>query len=190
MPEKDRPLIFECLKKAKENKLMGSTGIFRFNRIDGVVSSFKMHFYYLGKKEGCDRYYGSVSNVTDLTDLQEGKALLARYSIGNMILVRHVGEEWKFNVLSHNLADIIGIDPLTLENELNSGPDNWRIPKQSPLLDFIKVIEGATPVKGKIFEKDVTIYNVKKEPVRVRIWIENIGGESNNFAYILRSERL
>ena len=190
MPEEDRPLIFATLKKAREDKLMGATGIFRFYRADGVLTSFKMHFYYLGKKEGTDRFYGSVLNVTDLVDLMEGKALMARYSSGNVILVRHVAGEWKFTVVSHNLSDVIGITPEMLETELNAGPDAWRVSHQDGLKDFIKQIEETPPSKGQIFEKDIIIINVNKEKIRVRIWVENIGGETNNYAYILRSERI
>ena len=190
MPEEDRPLIFATLKKAREDKLMGATGIFRFYRADGVLTSFKMHFYYLGKKEGTDRFYGSVLNVTDLVDLMEGKALMARYSSGNVILVRHVAGEWKFTVVSHNLSDIIGITPEMLENELNAGPDSWRVSHQDGLKSFIKQIEETPPAKGQIFEKDIIIINVNKEKIRVRIWVENIGGETNNYAYILRSEKI
>ena len=190
MPEKDRPSIFATLKEAKENRLTGASGIFRFYRQDGVLSSFRMHFYYIGKKEGTDRYYGSVSNVTELVDHIEGKALLARYSNGNMILVRHVGGQWKFNVLSHNLSDLIGIDPETLEEELNAGADSWRVSAQSGLKAFIKQIEETPPAKGQIFEKDIIIVNVNKEKVRTRVWIEYVGGETNNFAYILRTGRI
>ena len=190
MPEEDRPLIFETLKKAKEDKLMGATGIFRFYRADGILSSFKMHLYYLGKKEGTDRFYGSVANVTDLVDLMEGKALMSRYSSGNVILVRHVAGEWKFTVVSHNLSDIIGITPELLETELNAGPDAWRVSQQNGLKEFIKEIEETPPSKGQIFEKDITIVNVNKEKIRTRIWIEYVGGETNNFAYILRTGRI
>lgn len=190
MPEEDRPFLFETLKQAKEDKLLGASRILRFYRQDGVLSSFKMHFYYIGKKEGTDRFYGSVLNVTDLVDLEEGKELMSRYSNGNMILVRHVGNQWKFTVVSHNLSDIIGVDPATLEKELNAGRENWRISEQAGMSEFINLIESTPPEKGKIFEKDITLINVKKEKVRTRIWIEYIGGESNNFAYILRSAKL
>ena len=190
MPPEDVPLILDTFKRAKENKLMGASGIFRFYRADGVLSSFKMHLYYIGKKEGTDRYYGSVTNVTELVDLEEAKALMAHYSSGNVILVRHVGGQWKFAVVSHNLSDIIGIDPKTLEDELNAGLDTWRVSHQSGLQEFIKQIESTPPSKGDIFEKDIIVYNIHKEKIRVRIWVENIGGETNNFAYILRSERI
>lgn len=190
MPAEDIPLILDAFKRAKENKLMGASGIFRFYRADGVLSSFRMHLYYIGKKEGTDRFYGSVSNVTELVDLIEAKSLMAHYSSGNVILVRHVGEQWKFAVVSHNLSDIIGVDPKTLEDELNADPDTWRVSHQSDLKEFIKQIETAPPAKGNIIEKDITVVTVNKDKVRIRIWVENIGGETNNFAYILRSERI
>ena len=56
--------------------------------------------------------------------------------------------------------------------------------------EFIKQIETAPPAKGDIIEKDITVVTVNKDKVRIRIWVENIGGETNNFAYILRSERI
>lgn len=190
MPKEDVPLILDAFKRAKENKLMGANGIFRFYRADGVLSSFRMHLYYIGKKEGTDRFYGSVSNVTELVDLEEAKALMAHYSSGNVILVRHVGGQWKFAVVSHNLSDIIGVDPKTLEDELNSGLEAWRVSHQNELKDFIKQIEESPPLKGDIIEKDITVITVNKDRIRIRIWVENIGGETNNFAYILRSERI
>ncbi len=115
---------------------------------------------------------------------------MAHYSSGNVILVRHVGGQWKFAVVSHNLSDIIGVDPKTLEDELNAGLETWRVSHQSELKDFIKQIESAPPANGDIFEKDITVVTVNKDKVRIRIWVENIGGETNNFAYILRSERI
>ena len=187
MPESDRPLLFAVLKDAKENKLMGATQILRFYRTNGQLSSFKMHFYYIGKKEGSDRFYGSATDVTELADLQDVKSLMGIYSTENMIFVSKISNKWRYNVISHSLSDVIGLSAKELEEELNSGSFVHRVYPQKDMKDFVKLVETIKPTKGTNLEKYLTVINAKKTKIKIHINAEYVGDIANNILYILRT---
>ena len=187
MPEEDRPLLFKALEDAKENKLTGSSQTLRFMRQDGIMSSFRIHFYYLGKKEGTDRFYGSAVNVTELTDLAESKKLVAKYSSDNMIFVKKVSGHWQYSVMSHQLSDVVGLSVDELEKELNNGEYAKRVVSQKDLKDFMKLAAELPNKKGVVTEKEFAIITNKQEKIKIRISIEYVGDESNNIEYILKT---
>ena len=186
LPEEERPLIFETLKEAKSNKLMGASKVLRFYRPDGTISSFNIHFYYIGKKEGTDRFYGIATNVTELMDYQESHKLVAKFSSDNLILVKRVGNRWEYNVISHSFSDIIGLSPMELEEELNNGKFAKRITPQKDLKEFMLETKDALESK-KSFSKKFTVVNNKNQKIKIVITLDYVGDECNNYKYILRT---
>ena len=120
MPEEDRPLLFNALKTAKQNKLTGSSQFLRFFRSDGTLLMFNIHFYYIGKKEGTDRFYGSAENETELANLQDNMKLFAKYSKDNLIFVSRIYNNWHYIVASHSLSEELGLSPLELAQKIGN----------------------------------------------------------------------
>ena len=187
MPEADRPVLHNVLEEAKENRLTGASAILRFYRIDGILSSFRIHFYYIGKKEGTDRFYGAATNVTELTDLIEGKNLVSKYSSDNMVFIRRISDHWRYEVVSHASSDIVGLTVPELEEELNNGKFAARITPQKDIKDFMKMTADLPKEKGALVEKDFVVVKDDHKKVKIHISIEYVGDEANNIEYILRT---
>ena len=189
VPESERPAFFAALKEAKENKLNGATGVFKFARADGLFASFKMHFYYIGRKEGTDRYYGSATNVSELNDLVENKKLVAKFSKDNIIFINRIRDKWHYSVISHSLSDVIGLSPEELEEELNNGSFAKRIVPPKALKNFMMEIEEKyAKTKDFHIEKEFDALNTKNEKFKLYITIDYVGSESSNVAYVLRTK--
>ena len=190
MPEEDQKKAIEAFKEARENRLTGSNVTLRFYTIHGVLTSYRMHFYYLGKKEGTDRYYGSASNITQLVDLLEGKEIVAKYSQDNLILVGSKAKnKWHYTVTSHALSTLMGLSPKELEDELNNGKFFQRIAEKKEIHDWMHKVEEAPKDKVGELPLVVTVTNVKKQKIKILLMVEYCGDQSNNYQYILRTKQ-
>ena len=190
MPEEDRKEILKSLHQAKNNKLTGSSSTFRFYRTDGILASFKMHFYYIGKKEGADRFYGSATNSTELYDLKDEQNLVAKYSKDNLIFIRRVDNNWVYNVASHALSDIVGLSPKELEEELNNGKFAKRISSPKELSNFMAEVEASIndPVKRQHFSKVFNLATNDQKRINVEVVADYVGDQTNNIVYILKTK--
>ena len=190
MPIEDRSRIFKALEEAKNNKLTGSFSIFRFYRTDGILSSFKMHFYYIGKKEGTDRFYGSATNFTELYDLKDEQNLIAKYSNDNLVFVKRVDNHWAYSVASHALSDVIGLSPKELEEELNNGKFAKRVIPAKDLINFMNEVENAIddPTKRMHFVKTFSVTTLDQKKVNIEINADYVGDQTNNISYVLRTK--
>ena len=184
-PEEDRPILFNALKEAMLNRLSGSSAHIRFHRSDGGLMSFKLRFYYLGKKEGRELFYGAASNDSELANLQEVKELISSYSTDNMILVSVINKKFRFNVISHTLSDLLGITPIQLEEELNTATFVKRCVNPKEILEINKdALKLAS--KHKEFEKTITIYDKDSNKVKLKIDFFCVADAADNVSYILK----
>ena len=187
VPEEDRPALFNALKEAMENRLLGSTTHVRFHRSDGGLMSFTMRFYHLGKKEGRELFYGVVSNDSELANLREVKELISEYSTDNMILVSIINKKFRFNVLSHNISDLLGITPEQLEEELNNATFIKRCVNPKEILEINKnALQLAS--KHKEFEKVINILDKDGKKVKLKIDFLCVADTADNVAYILKPQ--
>lgn len=188
LPPEDRLNMLKVLKEAKENKLTGSLSkALRFARIDGGVSPFTIHFYFIGKKEGRDTFYGSAKNVTQLVDLLEERKLISYYGEDNFIFVRRVYGRWNYRVASHGLADIIGYTPEELEESMNDGSFQRRIINKDELSEFMFKVTKLTEEKQD-FEQVFIIRNKEDKPEKVLLKFTYVGDKATIVKYILRTE--
>ncbi len=186
MPEEDSPLLIEALKEAKANKLTGASKVLRFYRANGELTSFDMHFYYIGIKEGTDRFYGACVDVSELVDHEEGRDLIRKYSSDNIIFIKRIDNKWSYLVVSHALSDLVGLSPLELQEELNNGKFVHRITPQKDIKDFMKMVEETVdehPNYNKVF----TVLNNERKKLKIEVEIKYVGNESNNIKYLLRT---
>ena len=187
LPDADRPKLIDALKKAKDNKVNGSDEILRFYKTDGTLSSYLMKFFYLGKKEGRDRFYGKVLNVTELVDLREQTELFAKYSSDNLIFIRKRHGRWQYAVASHGLADIVGLTPKKLEEELNNGEFAKRVVNRAELSEFMETSVIKTE-KKEDFVAEFYIRNSHGKPQKIHLDFVCVSGKYNNIEYIMRSK--
>ena len=188
LPEEDRINILKALKEAKNNKLTGAMSkVLRFARVDGGVSPFTIHFYYIGRKEGRDTFYGSARNVTRLIDLEEERKLISYYGEDSFIFVRKLYGRWSYRVASHGLADIIGLTPEELEESMNDGSFQHRIINKEELAEFMYKVTSLTENKEN-FEKVFRIRDKEDKPKDVLLKFTYVGDKSTTVIYLLRSE--
>ena len=188
-PEEDRPFLFNALKEAMKNRLSGSSAHIRFHRSDGGLMSFNIRFYYLGKKEGRELFYGAASNDSELANLKEIKDLVSEYSTDNMILVSIINKKFRFNVISHNLSDLLGITPAELEQELNNATFLKRCVNPKEIYEINQdALKLAS--KHKEFEKIVSIYDKDNNKVKLKVDFLCVADAADNVAYIIKPQPL
>ena len=186
-PEEDRPVLFAALQEAMDNRLSGSVTTIRFHRSDGGLMSFRIHFYYLGKKEGRELFYGSAYNDSELANLKEVKELITDYSTDNMVLVSVINRKFRFNVISHTLSDLLGITPSQLEKELNDASFIKRCVNPKEILEINKeALKLAS--KHKEFSKIITVFDKNNNKVKINIQFFCVADDADNVAYILKPQ--
>ena len=188
LPEEDRINILKALKEAKANKLTGSLSkVLRFSRVDGGVSPFTIHFYYIGKKEGRDTFYGSAKNVTRLIDLEEERKLITYYGEDNFIFVRKIYGRWSYRVASHGLADIIGYTPEELEESMNDGSFAKTVINKEEISKFMFKTSELIENKEN-FERTFVVPDKDGKPRKVLSRFIYVGDKATNIQYILLSD--
>ena len=120
MPREDLDLLVKVLKTAMEDFLNGASAMLRFYRIDGGVSRFLIHFYYLGEEGSMKRFYGSARDVTQITILQNHMELISRFFSECIIFLLKKQDNKRFQVAAQGLEDL-GLTRTQVETELNSG---------------------------------------------------------------------
>ena len=189
VPEESRPTFFKAFKDSIDNKMSGSVVDMRFARIDGAFAFFRLHLFYLGKKEGRHRFYGSVVNNTEVENLKDIKELVAEYSKDNLILISKVDKKWHYTVISHGLSDVIGLSPSQLEKELNDGSFAKRVVPQKALADFMKEASALAKEK-KEFSHEFIILDSHKKKRKLKLSFRPVNDETKNTEYILQCEMI
>lgn len=186
VPEEDRPGLFKALAESKANKLVGASANVRFRLTNGNLSFYDIHFYYLGKKEGTDQFYGSAHNVSELLNAVEEKKLISEYSSDNIIFVKKEYDKWLYSVASHGLANIFGLTSQELEIELNNGAFARRITNKKELRQLMN--EGKTHADNKEdFVKSLYAYDKDGNKINLNLTFKYVGDKASNIVYILSS---
>ena len=183
----DAPKMHAAFAKAMKDKLNGYSETLRFYTPDGTILSFYIHFYYIGKKEGGERFYGSAQNVTELSDLKEEVNLIANYSKDTMVFLRKVDKNWIFSVASRGLADLFDITPMELEREFNEHEfARKHVVNRKDYDEFSRAFTSFAEKKGN-FEGVLDVYDSTHHVVSLRLSFTCVSGQSNNIAYVLRT---
>ena len=184
MPPEDAKVLFSLLHEAAKNKLNGSSGTLRFFTQNGTVVSFIIHFFYLGEQNGSKRFYGSATNVTNLTDLKEELALLSDYSRDALAFVRRIDNQWTYKVASHTLSDLLGITRDELEKEMNEGYFMARVINKEEFKKFILNLH-------QCYENDldasftIQLKDCKDVERNIHIYYNNVTNKTNNVKFVL-----
>lgn len=121
MPRSEVPELFLTLKKAYDDRLNGSSGVFTFMKVDGSAARFLIHFYFLNEDGEQRRFYGSATDVTEITNLHRHMELLSRFASRTVLFLLYSQGEYTFEVPAHGLEKDMGLSRRQLEEELNTG---------------------------------------------------------------------
>ena len=98
MPKNEVPELFLTLKKAYDDRLNGSSGVFTFMKIDGSAARFLIQFYFLNEDGEQRRFYGSATDVTEITNLHWHMELLSRFTSRTVLFLLYSQGEYSFEV--------------------------------------------------------------------------------------------
>ena len=186
MPESDLPKIASALKKAMSDKLRGAIGVFHFANPNGTMATFSIHFFYLGKKEGEERFYGSAINISILTSLQDEMRFIGDYGSDNLIFIERMEDKWHYRVASHGLSDFLGLSIHELEEELNDGRFAKRLTSKKDLQAFMETAAKLAGLQAD-FEKDFLVKGRDGNKGILHLSFYYVGDRSYNIAYVLRT---
>jgi len=118
----DVQALYQLLDRAVMNPLSGAEQQLRFNRPDGGIAQFRMHFYFLEQDEGGKRFYCSVRDMTERVALSDHLRLLSRVATDSVIFARRQSDgSTVYQVAMHGLEEDLGMDRQEMEAELNDG---------------------------------------------------------------------
>ncbi len=179
---KDVKRFFKLLTKAEKDRLNGSEGVLGVYRTDGSLGRFFEHFYFLEDTENGKIFYGSMQEVTEITLLQNQMRLLSKFSSESIVFLRHIGDQWRYQVIVHGLRNDIGMTKTAFEKELNNGDFLTRLRSESGgeyrALTVKDTEEGTT---GIAFEMD----DPEGRKLKLYLKVDYVHDEYSNVEYIL-----
>lgn len=181
MPSSERPKLYALLHEAEANELNGSSGMLNFLRDGGSTNRYLFHFYYLGKVDGNKRFYGSVRDITELTELQGEMRLIKRFSSDSVVFARRRAGVWKFSVVVHGLAGVLGLNFEELQRELDDGSFFERVDREA-VQDLKDVMDkpGPAGVSGQM-----NVLTASGERVDLGMKADAVNDEQVNVEYII-----
>ena len=182
VPEEDVEKLYSLLSEAMDNKLNGSRGIIRFYLSNGALSTYDMHFYYIGDQNGEHRFYGSVSNISKLANASEQMKLIARYSSDSLVFASVEDGHWKYKVVANGLGNLVKIDIGKLQQEFDDGSFFERIDPVTLKKTKAKVLQAME--EGENF---TTAFSFKKDDgklVKLMMRADYVDEKTSNVKYI------
>ena len=120
MPEKEVSSLLLALKKAYDDRLNGSSGVFTFKKNDGTAARFLIHFYFLSEDDEQKRFYGTARDVTEITNLHRHMELLSRFTSRTVLFLLYRDGKYVFEITAHGMEKEMGLSRQQLEEELNT----------------------------------------------------------------------
>lgn len=186
MPKEDVPKLHNALENAIDNHLNGYSEILRFYRTNGQLSSFRIHFYHLGKQEGGERFYGSATDITETVFLRDQLTFLASNTHENLIFIKKYDGALHFSVASQGLSDIFKLTPQQLEKEMNEGTSKERFVNESEYDELMNFFNQSFVNKAN-FTKELSFFDSDNKPVTLRLVFTYVGNTNNSIDAILNS---
>lgn len=184
MPKSDVAPMIKTLQAAAQDKLNGAKGVYHFYKTNGTLTTFYMHFYYLHNEGECQIFYGSVQNITKLSNLEKQVDLLARISADTVLFLSRLPDSGiRFTVLFNGLEQEIGLNASKLENELNDESFYERILTENSLSVFKRIMEKIE--NSESFSEVLKTNNVKGEPLSLNVHGNYIQDDTENMNYII-----
>lgn len=174
---------FGLLCDAMEDELNGATDIIRYRRIDGTPLDFHMHFYYLGEIDSSKRFYVTVRNITQLTELRDQMKLMSYVSDNTVAFLTYHQDGWRFKVGIHGLEDELGLSRVELEAELENRSFFERFEEENR--DYLRTLSFAPDDKLGNFTMPLNITTDHAGVVETTLKSFCVQDERNVFSYVL-----
>ena len=187
LPDQDKPKMLQYLHEAMENRLNGAEGYLRFYKTDGTLSSYLIHYYYLGVYEGFHRFYGSAQNITELQDAKDKLNLVSSFSDESIIFISRVDNKWSYSVAAHGLSVIIGLTAKELEEKLNDGTFISHVVRPQDLVMLMHNVV-ADVEQDRDFVRYIELYDRDENPVTIELNFYNVRKLANNVMYVLKTK--
>ncbi len=182
LPE-DVPVLYDMLSRAMADPINGAGGVLRFDRSDGAVAQFRMHFYFVEQDESGRRFYGSVHDLTEFITLNDHMRLLSRVSVDSTVFVRRRKEKWDYHVVIHGLAEETGLDREQLEQALNDGSFLRSVPPDDRAkLEKLREEGGKS---GESLTRVIRFLPPGKEALRLRLQYSFVHDAKSGVVYII-----
>ena len=117
----DRKPFIEMMEKARADRLNGASGMFGVYREDGSLGRFFVRVYYLEKTDNGSVFYGSMQEMTQVTELQSQMRLLSRFSSESIVFLRRRNGRWLSQIVVHGMENAIGLSREAFKKELDEG---------------------------------------------------------------------
>ena len=180
----DRQPFFAALKKAREDRLNGSTGLFGTYRADGSLVRLVIHFYFLEEDDSGMVFYGSVQDLTEYTSLQHQMQLLSRFVSESIVFAEKDGEDYRFHVVIHGLRDSMGVSAEDFQRELNEGAFPLRLAEDEQ--KRVRVLStGELLRQAERFRAPYHILDANGRPALLFIQVDQVHDEYSKVEYIL-----
>ncbi len=184
MPEGDVPLFYETLNAAERDRLNGKRGVMHFYKTDGTLTTFDMHFYYLHTEGGGKVFYGSVQNITKLSNLEKQIKLLSTMTKDTVLFMSRTPDGgMQFTVLFNGLEKDLGMSARELEAELNKNDLLERVGAEnspSALRKLTKKIQ-----RSESFSSVLNMTNPKGEPLALEVHGNSMQGSTDVMNYYI-----
>ena len=181
--KKDQVRYYNLLFDAMEDELNGASDIIRFRMLDETPIDALMHFNYIGEVDGTKRFYGSVHNVTQLTELREQQQLISAITKISVSFLRKHKDGWHFSVGVHGIKDIIGLTREDLQRELDDRTWFDRLNPDAASKFMHLMTDGNNPTED--FEMPIEITTVWNTKVVMDLKCYCVKDKKSTFAYIL-----
>ncbi|MBP5256213.1 MAG: EAL domain-containing protein, partial [Clostridia bacterium] len=182
MPENGRRKLFCAMKKAMKDRLNGSISETAFIKSDGTPALYNVHFSYLGDTDGEKRFYCSVNDVTEVTELQNQMKLLSRFSSESVVFISNADRLARFNVAVYGLGGRLGIEQEDFEREMNDGSFLDRVDETSA--NRLNAIIDAQPGTGA-YSFPINYTTPSGEVVKLVIKVDPVYETGTETDYIL-----
>ena len=183
VPDEDKPRFYAMFKNAIDNRALGAHEFVRFDRIDGTLMTFFLRVYYLGEKDGYNRFYGSAQDLTEFTNLRERMNLIAKYSSETIIFLKKKNGVFSFVVAAHGLVRETGISLEQLDKELNSRTIVKKRFSRGNHIDLKDLFEKSYE-KNLPFSMPINLKRDDGEFVKIHMRADPVSDQANNVEYI------
>ena len=185
MPAGDDQILLSLLKQAVEDKLNGAVGIVRFQTPNGSILSFNIHLYYLGEKEGTKRFYGSLQNATELTEVKQQLSLISSFSSETIIFLRKFNEDWSFLVTAYGLRNEMQLSKEEFQDTLNKG-SLYKLFANRSYFESLKKKVSSMVKENQTFSLVLNVLNPYRELINLSAKFTPVPDQSNNIKYIIQ----
>ncbi|MCR4891379.1 MAG: GGDEF domain-containing phosphodiesterase [Lachnospiraceae bacterium] len=184
----DVPVLFNMLRTAEKDRLNGSSGVCGVYRTDGSIGRFHLKFYYLEERDNGKIFYGAMSEITEITSLQNQMRLLSKYSSATVVFVKNIENKWSYKVSVHGLRDVMGITKEELEEELQSKKFYSRVDESIQEQLKKKTMDSISRNSG--FGFTFTMTNARDEQIELYMKADIVDDEYSDVRYILNLRQL